>query len=261
MSGGDGFERLRFDVNGTDTVVLAAGAADAPPLVFFHGAGTFHGFAFAAPWAGRFRVLVPFHPGFGESGDFDDLRSIDDLVLHYGALFERLGLVRDVNLVGLSLGGLLAARFAIAQQHRLRRLVLTCPAGLRVPEHPADDLFRIPPEQLAARLVVRMETLLPHLPTDPHDLDFAVDRYRETRTVATMLWERPFDRVVPRWLGTVDVATMVAWGAEDALVPPGQAAAWGALLPNATVRLFADAGHLLYDESPEAVAAVGDFCA
>ena len=257
----DGFGRLRLDVNGTETVVLTLGDASAPALVFFHGAGTFHGFEFAKPWASHFRVLLPFHPGFGESGDFDDLREVNDLVLHYAALFDQLGLHDDVNLVGLSLGGLLAARFAIAQTHRLRRLVLTCPAGLRVPEHPMDDIFRIPPDQLASRLVKRMATLLPHLPADPHDIDFTVARYRESRTVATMLWERPFDRVVPRWLGTVGVPTMVAWGEDDALIPPGQAAAWAALLPDATVRLFPDAGHLLYDESPAAVAAVAEFCA
>ena len=43
-------ESLTFDVNGTKTVVLAAGDPDAPPLVFFHGAGTFHGWQFAEPW-------------------------------------------------------------------------------------------------------------------------------------------------------------------------------------------------------------------
>ena len=82
--------------------------------------------------------------------------------------------------MGFSLGGLIAARFAIEQKHRLRRLVLVAPAGLRVAGVAVDDLFRIPPEELMGRLVHRMETLLPHLPSDPHDVDFAVDRYRET---------------------------------------------------------------------------------
>ncbi len=44
------FDKLTFDVQGTETVVLAAGNPDAPPLVFFHGGGTFHGWAFAEPW-------------------------------------------------------------------------------------------------------------------------------------------------------------------------------------------------------------------
>ena len=46
-----------------------------------------------------------------------------------------------------------------------------------------------------------MDTLLPHLPTDPHDVDFIVDRYHETRTMAIMLWEHPFDPVLAKWSG------------------------------------------------------------
>jgi pimeloyl-ACP methyl ester carboxylesterase len=240
--------------------VLALGDAAAPPLVFLHGAGTFHGWEFARPWATHFRVLIPFHPGFGESGDMDGLRDFGDFVLHYGTLFDQLGLHRDVNLVGLSLGGRLAARFAIHQQHRLRRLVLVAPAGLRVPEAPADDLFRIPPEQIPGRLVKNIEVLLPWLPTDPHDIDFAVDRYRETRTVATVAWDEPFDRVVPRWMSTMAVPTMLMWGIDDAIVSVGQVPAWEALVPDCQVRVFEDAGHLLLDESAAAVAAVAEFC-
>ncbi len=255
------FERLTYDVNGTPTVVLAAGDPSAPPLLFLHGAGTFHGWVFAEPWATDFRVLIPFHPGYGESGDLEGLVEVHDFVLHYIDLFDRLGLTEGVNLVGFSLGGLLAARFAIEQKHRLRRLVLVAPAGLRVAGIEVDDLFRIPPEELVPRLVHRMDTITPFLPADPRDVDFTVDRYRETRTTAIMLWEHPFDRILPRWLGRVDIPALVVWGEEDRLVPPALAPAWAALLPNATVATFPEAGHLVLDESAEAREAVARFCA
>jgi pimeloyl-ACP methyl ester carboxylesterase len=255
------FERLNYDVVGTPTVVLAAGDEAAPPLVFLHGGGTFHGWRFAEPWTSEFRVLIPFHPGYGESGDLEGLQEVHDLVLHYVDLFDQLGLTNDVNLVGFSLGGLIAARFAIEQKQRLRRLVLVAPAGLRAPGVQIDDFFRIPPEELPGRLVHHPETLAPYLPTDPHDVDFIVDRYRETRTMAIMLWEHPFDRVLPRWLPRVDIPTLVVWGDEDTLVPPAMAPAWAALLPNATTATFPDAGHLVLDESADASEAVARFCA
>jgi pimeloyl-ACP methyl ester carboxylesterase len=254
------FEQLDYDVNGTPTTVLAAGDPGAPPIVFLHGAGTFHGWAFAEPWTERYRVLIPHHPGYGDSGDIDGLRDIHDLVLHYIELFDQLGLAADVNLVGFSLGGLVAARFAIEQKHRLRRLVLVAPAGLRVPGVAVDDLFRIPPEELPGRLVHRMDTLLPYLPSDPGDVDFTVDRYREIRTTAIMLWEQPYDRVLPRWLGRVDIPTLVVWGDEDRLLPVDLADGWAALLPQATVATFPDAGHLVLDESADASATVARFC-
>jgi pimeloyl-ACP methyl ester carboxylesterase len=254
-------ERLTFDVNGTETVVLAAGDRDAPPLVFLHGAGTFHGWAFSEPWIATHRVLIPYHPGYGESGDLEGLHEIDDLVIHYVELFDQLGLTSGVNLVGFSLGGLLAARFAIQQRHRLRRLVLVAPTGLRAPGVDVDDLFRIPPDELVGRLVHRMETITPHLPADSSDVDFTVDRYREMRTTALMMWDHPFDRVVRRWLGRVDIPALIVWGEEDRLLPAALAPAWSELLPDATVRTFPGAGHLVLDESPEAVDTVAGFCA
>ena len=123
-----------------------------------------------------------------------------------------------------------------------------------------DDLFRIPPDQLVGRLVKNFDVLLPWLPADPRDLDFAVDRYRETRTVALVAWDEPFDRVIPRWMKTMAVPTLVMWGTDDALIPAGQGPAWASLIPDSTLRLFDDAGHLLLDESPAAVAAVAEFC-
>ena len=61
-------DRIELEVNGTPTVVLTAGPADAPSLVFFHGGGTFHGWEFARSWteiedvigrANHFRIM--FH--------------------------------------------------------------------------------------------------------------------------------------------------------------------------------------------------------
>ena len=92
-------------------------------------------------------------------------------------------------------------------------------------------------------------------------VDFTVDRYRETRTTAIMLWEQPFDRVLPKWLPRVDVPALIVWGDEDRLIPAAMAPAWAALLPSSTVATFPDAGHLVLDESADAVAAVGRFCA
>lgn len=255
------FDRLTFDVEGTETVVLAAGNPDAPPLVFFHGGGTFHGWAFAEPWTSAFRVLIPYHPGFGESADMEGLRDVGDIVLHYVELFDQLGLHEGVNLVGFSLGGRIGARFAIDQKHRLRRLVLVAPAGLRVPGVEVQDFFTIPPEELAPRLVHDMNTILPFLPEDPHDVDFTVDRYRETRTMAIMTWEQPYDRVLSKWLGRVDIPTLIVWGDEDRLVPPALAPGWAAKLPNAQIATFPNAGHLVLDESKDAREAVARFCA
>src|SRR5262252_11143937 len=134
------FARETYTVDGTRTVVYTAGRGE--PLVFFHGAGTIDGFDFAEPWADRFRVIVPYHPGFGESADDPAITDIHDYVMHYLDLFDALK-IDTMHLVGLSMGGYLAAKFASEHGQRVKNLVLIAPYGLHVPEHPTVDVIAI----------------------------------------------------------------------------------------------------------------------
>ncbi|HUN52293.1 MAG TPA: alpha/beta hydrolase [Candidatus Sulfotelmatobacter sp.] len=253
---GVSFTREERRVNGVKVAMLTAGQGE--PLVFLHGAGTFHGFDFALPWAEQHKVIIPFHPGFGESADDPAITGMHDYVMHYVELLDQLGLAK-VNLVGFSLGGWMAAAFAMEHGHRVRKLVLVAPAGLKVAEHPMVDIFRIPGEELPGYLVADINVILPHLPKGP-DIDFIVDRYREMTTVARIVWEKPFDRTLPRWLHRLGkVPTMILWGEKDRLIPVGQAGAWQRLIPNSSLHTEANAGHLVLDESPAAVRAVGKF--
>ena len=87
-------ERIELDVNGTTAVVLAVGDPQSPPLVYFHGAGTFHGAEFASAWAEDFRVPCRSIPATASPVTTRTCRVWHDLVLHYTELFDQLGLVR-----------------------------------------------------------------------------------------------------------------------------------------------------------------------
>ena len=252
------FKPETLTVNGIKTTVLSAGRGE--PLVFFHGGGVFHGFDFAIPWAERFKVYIPFHPGFGDSGDDPEIVDMHDYVLHYLELFDQLKLERGLRLVGFSLGGWMAAEFAMEHRRRLSKLVLVAPAGLRDKEHPGTDLFRIPPEQVPSYLVHDFNVIARHLPKEP-DPDFLAARYREMTTIARIAWERPFSHRLPRWLHRINVPTLMVWGEQDRLLPYQQASTWAKLIPGAKVQTFRNAGHLVLDERPEAVDAVAEFLA
>jgi len=251
------FKKETLDIDGVDTVIYTAGSGE--PLMFLHGAGTFHGFEFAKPWAEKFRVIHPYHPGFGESGDDPAMDTFNDYVMHYVDLLDALG-IDKVHLVGFSLGGHIAAQFASQQRDRVKTLTLVAPAGMRSAEYPMLDVLATPGEQLVGMLASNFEVLKPWLPTGP-DPEFMGARYRETTTVARLLWEKPWDPKFLRHLHRINTPTLIVWGDEDKLIPHQHAEIWKKALPQATVRIFKGAGHLVLDEKPEAAAAVVDFAA
>lgn len=251
-----GYQRQNYLIDGCDTTVFQTGKGS--PLVYLHGGGTWHGLEFAKDWTDHFEVILPYHPGFGSSGDNPRITSMDDYVEHYVKLFDAMGLTR-VNLVGFSFGGRLAAEFAASHGDRVEKLVLVAPAGLNVPEHPQPDFMIIAPEEIPGYLVNDMSTLLPYLPTEP-DEEFGRMRMREGGSVARMLREGSIvNPQMPALLNQIDVPTQLIWGQQDRIVPPGQAPFWQRLIAGADMRLFENSGHLVLDESADARRAVADF--
>jgi pimeloyl-ACP methyl ester carboxylesterase len=253
-----GFERRQIRVNGADVVLFEGGSGE--PLLFLHGAGTVSGFHYSASWARKFKVYLPYHPGFGESADSGAISSIDDYVLHYLELMDHLQLTK-VCLVGLSLGGWIAARLATQNSHRLKKLVLVGPAGLRVAEYPTTDIFRLKPDELPAYLVQDLGVLAPHVP-DPHApefLDFLVNDYHEMSSFARLAWERPYDPNLGKWLHRISIPTLLLYGEKDRITPAPQSKVWASLIPNVKVQIVKDAGHLVLEEKEEARTAVLDF--
>jgi pimeloyl-ACP methyl ester carboxylesterase len=251
------FAREEYMIDGVKTVVYTAGKGE--PLVYFHGAGTTDGFDFAEAWADKFRVIAPYHPGWGESGDDTSFTDLHDYVMHYLELFDVLK-VDTLNLVGLSLGGYLAAKFASEHGHRVKKLVLLAPAGMIDPEHPMLDILAVPGEQLPGLLVSNLDVLKKRLPEKP-DVEFMAARYREMTTVARLTWEHPFDPKFVRYLHRIKMPALIVWGEEDKIVPVQQTRLWRQHIPSAEVMVLKGAGHLVHLEKPEVVEAIGRFLA
>jgi pimeloyl-ACP methyl ester carboxylesterase len=249
------FKREEFIVNNVKTVVYSAGTGEA--VVFLHGAGTIDGFDFTEPWTEKYRVIAPYHPGFGESGDDPNLSEMHDYVMHYLELFDMLK-IDTFNLVGLSLGGYLAAKFASEHGHRVKKLVLIAPAGVIDPKHPARDLIPVPGDQVPGLLVSNFEVLKKRLPEKP-DIDFIGERYREAGTFARLMWEHPHDPKFMRYLHRINMPTLILWGDEDKIVPQQQSDVWRKSVPKARIKIYKGAGHLVHLDKPEAVTEIGKF--
>jgi pimeloyl-ACP methyl ester carboxylesterase len=245
----------RLTIRGVDTVVQIAGDGD--PLVFFHGAGTVTGFDALLPLAERYQLIVPHHPGFGLSADDPTIDDVHDYRRHYLDLLDELG-IGEFALVGQSMGGWLAANFAADHGERIKRLVLAAPLGLKVEDHPTTDLFTIPGDQILGYLTADMSVFDGHVPMPPTP-EFLADRYRETTSAARVLWARPYDLKLQRWLHRLTMPTLLLWGDADQLIPVQQGPVWAELIPGAELRVLPGVGHLIFEESREALDAVGAF--
>jgi pimeloyl-ACP methyl ester carboxylesterase len=249
------FVREELTVDGVKTVLYTAGKGE--PLLLLHGAGTVDGFDFAEPWAEKFRVIAPYHPGFGESGDDPTFTDIHDYVMHYLELFDALK-IETMSIVGLSMGGYLAAKLASEHGHRIKKLVLVAPYGLFVPEHPTLDIIAVPGEELVPMLVSNFDALKKRLPEKP-DMDFVGARYREATSFARLFWEHPTDPKFPRHLHRVTMPTLIVWGDEDRLIPVQQSQHWRKLIPNSELMVVKGGGHIVQLDKPEVVDAIGKF--
>jgi pimeloyl-ACP methyl ester carboxylesterase len=243
------------DVGGAQVALRRRGSGR--PLLYLHGAG------FTGKWlrlhealAAGADVVAPEHPGFGASPDRAEIEGFDDLVLHYDDLRARLGLEQPFDLVGYSLGGWIAAAYAVTYPEKLRSLTLIVPAGI---EPPVVDFFGMEPEQLFATLFNDF-TNVAEVMVDPEDVDVAVHMYEEASTVAKLAWNPRYDRKLPRRLRRVSCPTLVVGAENDRLLGDAASDLYAELIPGATLTRIPGTGHALPIEQPEAVArAILDF--
>lgn len=105
------------------------------PLIFIHGSGPgasgHSNFKLNYPEfvAAGYRVIVPDLPGYGASDKPETIYHLDLFVSALNGLLDALEIERCV-LIGNSLGGAIAIRFALDQPARVSKLVLMAPGGL-----------------------------------------------------------------------------------------------------------------------------------
>lgn len=129
-------------------------------VVLLHGknfhAGTWATTIAALQRAG-FRVIAPDQIGFGKSSKPEHFQfSFVQLAAHTRALLAARGVARSV-VVGHSMGGMLAVRYALLYPEATERLVLLNPIGLEdyaalVPPRTADDWLRQELQQTPERI-------------------------------------------------------------------------------------------------------------
>jgi len=246
-----------------------AGPENGAPVVLIHG--------FSVPscvWDGTFEHLVKAGFRVLRYDLYGRGRSARPLNCDYGLacyvtqlaeLADAIPLRQPLGMVGLSMGGPVAAAFASQYPQRVRAVALIDPVVEGVPTEWKQRLLAVPQlgewllrwrgrdvlsEGMAADFhrTERMPSSLPARYRAHMDVGFFRALHRSLRQ--GMLGDH---RPVFRALGQQLVPVLAVWGEEDRTVPPSQAETLKALVPHATVKRIPQAGHLPHIEQPDAV--------
>jgi pimeloyl-ACP methyl ester carboxylesterase len=241
---------VRGEKIGTVEINVAETGTGRPVLLLHGGAGpqSVAGLAKALSERDSMHVLTPTHPGFGGTPRPDQLNSVPGLAEAYFRLLDQLDL-KDVTLIGSSVGGWIAAELALLAGPRLGRLVLIDSGGIALDGYPAVDIFKLRPDELAklsfhnpAAFAMNPATM-----TDHQKAGMAANR------AALAVYSGPASMNDPTLQGRlqkVDVPTLVLWGESDRVFVPEFGRAFAAAIPRAEFLLLPNAGHLPQIETP-----------
>jgi pimeloyl-ACP methyl ester carboxylesterase len=243
-------ERLR--VHGIELKVVRRGKGR--PILALHGFDTIDSAAPFLDLLGRHgEIIAPSSPGFGNSPRPKDFDTVYDLVHLYLEVLEALP-GDKVTLLGFSFGGWLAAEVAAACSHRLDRLVLVDPVGIKISDRETPDvldIFNRSPDEVRQRSWHDPDRCAPDF--DAMSDETLVVHARNREALCLYAWH-PYmhNPQLPRWLGRITVPTLLVWGAGDRVVTPDYGRAYSRLIPNSRFALIQRAGHHPEIEQPEA---------
>lgn len=246
--------------NGISLAYTVLGNPQGSPILFIHGFTDS-----ARSWTPlvphlppRYRLILADLRGHGGSCRPESGYARRDLALDLVLLLDALGLAR-VDLVGHSLGSLVAQTLAEDWPARVRRVVLI--SSTATPE-PGQDEF-----DLAGALAGLEDPIDPDSaflsdwfanPT-PVDAVFLAAERREAAAIPARLWRRIFEQALglddlnanlPRFVAPA----FLIWGALDPIFGARHRASLCRALPGAAVRIFGTLGHNPFWEDPAAIA-------
>jgi len=217
--------------------------------------------------AQHFRVLAPDLPGHGRSQNPTKAGYTAIAGTRFLAAFLEQVAGEPAHLLGVSAGGLLSGLVAYYYPQRVRRLVLVGSAGLgrdlhwslRLASMPSLGRLFIPRTRRGVRAVLKMVI---HDPSKV-DNELVEQLYQERRLAGNqealywafrsgvgplgqLSWQAYRRRIL-----RLSLPVLLAWGAQDRVIPVAHALAAVRRMANARLHVFGRCGHWPFYEYPE----------
>jgi pimeloyl-ACP methyl ester carboxylesterase len=244
--------------------VAPSGTANGRTVVLLHGYnffGEYWGSTIEVLRREGYRVVVPDQVGFGRSSKPVLPYSFHQMAADTRALLESLG-VQQATVIGHSMGGMLATRFALMYPEMTRQLVLLNMIGMTDSRltsqwRSTEDRYRGLLNQTDAQIRAGQERYYVNWRPEFEKYVDVHTRWRHgaewprfamvRALTGQMLYEQP----VAHEFHAVRVPTLVIGGAQDGPDFPGQARAVAGAIPDARLVILEDAGHNPHLEIPD----------
>jgi 3-oxoadipate enol-lactonase len=252
---------MPYAVNG-DTKLYWEEHGSGPPILLIMGLSFTHEMWFRVlPSLGsRYRVIVFDNRGMGRSDAPRGPYLIRQMASDARAILDAAG-VEAADVIGASMGGMIAQELALRFPQSVRRLVLACTShGGFLSRWP--DFTRFPRRIQGARPNERERALIPLLYADSTPRE-RIEEDLQIRSGCSWCYQGFFGQLTGilawssyRRLPQVEVPTLVIHGEEDRLVPPQNGKVVARRIPGAQFHLVPNAGHMLLTDQPERCAEI-----
>ncbi|MCP4895985.1 MAG: alpha/beta fold hydrolase [bacterium] len=252
------YESLQVATSFGNTHVIACGDAANPPVVLIHAFG-----AGATMWAANVEDLARDHRVYAIDviGDLGQ-SALDDPKVYprdgraYSSwlteVFDGLG-IEAANVVGSSMGGWITLNLAIHAPERVDRIALLGPMG-------------IPPVTLKVMIRLLSLALFPTEGKKERLIDWAIGDHpaavetygeylRAAMDCASRVRVAPPKKLSEKELARINAPTLLILGGKDGPIgdPDRSARRAKRTIPNVTVEILPDSGHMMSTEAPEVV--------
>jgi pimeloyl-ACP methyl ester carboxylesterase len=256
--------------NGQSLAYIDMGERSGPAVVLIHGfTDSARDWVPMLPYMSKhYRLILVDIRGHGQSSKPECCYTRLDFAYDIKLLLDALG-VQRVDIVGHSLGSIIAQTFAEYWPERTLHAVLISSTGGLPPDRP-----KKPPEfDFAAEIRNLTEPIDPDSPfmiawwdsPTPVDPDFIRRQRKDAAGIPLRVWLAVLDQGLSpdtaftdlqRTLPRLKAPTLLIWGSKDPIMEEDVRLSLRNALPRATVRVFDRLGHNPFWEDPRGVAEV-----
>lgn len=244
-------------IDGYSIRYLEDGSSRTKHVLLLHGVG-----ASAERWskimplfAKHFHVVAPDIIGFGYS-DKPEVSYTIPFFLDFVKDFAHAMDMDNLTLIGASLGGQIAAEFAIASKNMIENLVLVTPAGVMKEPTPVLNYYiaaAMYPTFDNAKKAFRQMAGDPKAVDEVYARDF-VNRMQLPNAKYAFMSSIMGSKGAPNLSGRlreIDAPTLIVWGEKDALIPVRYARKFQKEIEGSQLAIIKNSGHTPYFERPD----------